>query len=177
MKIEINFEKRHLIILVLIGVLVSGSIVYAALNPTVPNPGHPISQLQKCSVGEILKINSVGEWACALGGAGSYIGATTQSYTGAGVDQYAGGSQKCHSAFISAYPGANIRICNAGDFVNGRPTANGWYNSYVGITETVTMGDCGGWTGSAGWYGSYWDTYAPSIRECSNPAKILCCAD
>jgi hypothetical protein len=172
MKLEINFEKRHLIILVLIGVLVSGSIVYAALNPTIPNPGHPISQLQKCSIGETLKINSAGEWACALGGSGSYIGSTNNAYTGSNVDHYTGGNQKCFAQYLGS-----SRMCNAADFANGRPSVNGWYNTYIGITDTIVMGDCGGWTGSAGWYGSYWDTYAPSIRECSNSAKILCCAD
>jgi hypothetical protein len=41
-------------------------LVFAGFDPLVPNPGHPVSQLQKCqNEGDILKMIG-GQWACAV---------------------------------------------------------------------------------------------------------------
>jgi len=62
--ITINLNnKTFYTLLAIISILVISGIVIATLNPDVPNPGHKISELQKCSNGETLKMVD-GNWAC-----------------------------------------------------------------------------------------------------------------
>lgn len=175
MKLEINFGKKHLFIFILVCVLVGGSIVYAALNPAIPNPGHAVSQLQKCGANEVLKMDSSGTaWGCGTGGGGIFVGATAGTYDGLDVGGYAGGNVKCDTQ----YPGS--RMCYAGDFVNGLPDpSDGWYNTYVisynpGAT-TTSFADCLGWTQEASWTGGMIWGSRPQAAACDQKFHILCC--
>ncbi len=71
MKIEVNIDKKYFFILLGVLIVIGGIIgVYAVLGAT-PNPGHPIADLQKCTVeGETLKIVG-GVWTCATANSGS----------------------------------------------------------------------------------------------------------
>ena len=63
MKLEVNIEKKYFFILLGVMIILGISVgVYAVLG-TTPNPGHAISELQKCSEGETLKIIG-GVWSC-----------------------------------------------------------------------------------------------------------------
>lgn len=67
-RIEIKFSNRLLYTLIALGIIVIITTgVYGALSTTVPNPGHNVSELQKCTVaGEILKMNAgATAWECA----------------------------------------------------------------------------------------------------------------
>ena len=68
-KININFSnKTFFIILAVFAILAVSGIAIASLGAT-PNPGHQLSELQKCSEGEILKMVG-GNWACATESSG-----------------------------------------------------------------------------------------------------------
>ncbi|MFZ1971174.1 MAG: hypothetical protein WAU65_03290 [Candidatus Nanoarchaeia archaeon] len=60
------YNNRLLYTLIVIGILaIAGVAVYAdAPSATIPNPGHPISQIQTCNTaGDILEMVS-GSWTC-----------------------------------------------------------------------------------------------------------------
>jgi len=58
-----SYSNRLLYTLIAFGILmIVGVGVYASLG-TTPNPGHPVSELQSCSDGEVLQMVS-GAWAC-----------------------------------------------------------------------------------------------------------------
>ncbi len=79
--IQINLgNKTFYTLIAIVAVLAIAGIAYAALNPSVPSPGHAISELQKCSNGEILKMDG-GAWTCSagLGLKDSGCGLTTDS--------------------------------------------------------------------------------------------------
>ena len=66
MKLEVNIDKKYFFILLGVIIVLGISVgVYAVLG-TTPNPGHAISELQKCSEGETLKIIG-GVWICGGG--------------------------------------------------------------------------------------------------------------
>ena len=64
--VTINLSNKVFYLLLLIlGLFVFAGIAYATLSNTVPNPGHAVSDLQKCGPGEVLKMNSDGSaWTC-----------------------------------------------------------------------------------------------------------------
>ncbi|MCL5730464.1 MAG: hypothetical protein M1165_02775 [Candidatus Pacearchaeota archaeon] len=65
--IHIHLTNRWLYTLIAIGILaIVGVVIYAdAPSSTIPNPGHPISDLQTCNTaGDVLQINSTGQWSC-----------------------------------------------------------------------------------------------------------------
>jgi len=69
--ITINLSnKTFYTLLAVISLVIISGIAYAALNPTIPNPGHAISELQKCSNGETL-VMAGGVWACSAGVTGN----------------------------------------------------------------------------------------------------------
>ena len=54
-----GMSNRLLYTLIAIGIMaIAATGVYAVLG-TTPDPGHPVSQLQPCSDGEILKITNL----------------------------------------------------------------------------------------------------------------------
>lgn len=66
--ITINFSNRTLYTLIAVfSLLIISGIVIATLNPTIPNPGHAVADLQKCGNGETLVMAS-GAWTCGAGG-------------------------------------------------------------------------------------------------------------
>jgi hypothetical protein len=62
--VKLTIKRRHLGIFVLLAVI--AWIGFAFAQPgTVPNPGHGIVDLEMCSAGKILKMNSLGTaWVC-----------------------------------------------------------------------------------------------------------------
>lgn len=63
--ITINLDNKTFYTLIaILSILVISGIAIATLNPDVPNPGHKISELQKCSDGETLVMVG-GNWACS----------------------------------------------------------------------------------------------------------------
>jgi hypothetical protein len=49
MEIQINIEKKHIaFFLVGIALVLLAGLVFAGFDPQIPNPGHAISELQKC---------------------------------------------------------------------------------------------------------------------------------
>lgn len=94
-----------------------------------------------------------------------YVGATSGSYNGLQIGGYDGGDAKCVATF-----GAGARMAYAGDFINVRPTLNGWYNTFTSAT-----GDCSGWTSDFN-YGQKWHASDdhPSGKTCSASERILC---
>ncbi|MEK7575654.1 MAG: hypothetical protein AAB491_01035 [Patescibacteria group bacterium] len=113
----------------------------------------------------------------SLGGGGgglrTYIGTTSSSYTG-NIGGYSVANSYCNSAF----PGS--RMCMAADFVNGRPTATGWYSAFIFTGGPFGTSDCESWTyqGSGNWT-QIWDiSQIPPQAEsisCNNVFPILCC--
>jgi len=67
MEIIIKLEKRYVtLFLTAVALILLAGLVFAGFDPLVPNPGHPVSQLQKCqNEGDILKMIG-GQWACAV---------------------------------------------------------------------------------------------------------------
>jgi hypothetical protein len=65
--------KRGVLIFVgIFLIVIVAGFAFASLNPAVPNPGHSVSELQKCSNGEILKMTN-GVWACVAESGGSSV--------------------------------------------------------------------------------------------------------
>lgn len=63
MKVIINFSKRWIYTLIVIGILaIVGVGVYASLG-AIPDPGHSVDELQPCSDGEILQMSG-DSWSC-----------------------------------------------------------------------------------------------------------------
>lgn len=137
---------------------------------------------QKLTVAGVIESTSGGikfpdgttQTTAATGGGGvkTFIGGTTGTYIGSDVGGYDGGDAKCAAQY-----GAGARMCAAGDFANGRPTASGWYNTFVhaGYYETNGLSDCMSWT--SGLYerlGMVWLSQ-PSPSNCSYAHQILCC--
>jgi hypothetical protein len=108
----------------------------------------------------------------------TYVGATASTYTGLGVGGYSGGDSKCASAY-----GTGARMCIAADFVNGRPSTIGWYNTFTWsmFVNGAVVGypsDCLGWlSNSPAYYGNIWGTSGgyPWGNSCDVSYKILCC--
>ena len=73
-KSDFNFSNRILYSLICLVVLSIVAVGVYAVPGTIPNPGHPISQLQLCSDGETLVMVG-GAWTCATGGGalGNYV--------------------------------------------------------------------------------------------------------
>ncbi len=121
-----------------------------------------------------------GQAAWAAGGGGglkTFCGATAQTYNG-NLGGYSGANQKCSIQY-----GAGARMCMAADFVNGAPTVNGWYSTFVtGWVDQYAV-DCLGWTTNAITFsgfkmaGPHWEISHPGpwARGCESSAKILCC--
>ena len=89
-KLQINFTNRWLYtLIVFFSLIVIGVGVYAVAG-TTPNPGHPITQLQPCSAGQILK--TVGTtWACGTDDGGTGLWSSFSSgiyYEGGEVNIY-----------------------------------------------------------------------------------------
>jgi hypothetical protein len=64
-KLKINFSNRLLYSLIAFGIIAILSVGVYALG-AVPNPGHAVSELQKCdSDGQVLKMAG-GAWTCGL---------------------------------------------------------------------------------------------------------------
>jgi|GEM_PF-4052604 len=116
-----------------------------------------------------------------VGGVKVFVGATWDSYDGAGVGGYDGGDAKCAAQF-----GAGARMCAANDFVNIRPWATGWYNTFQAINwwSVYHENDCAGWRSndpSGSYIGKYWrvddQIYGsmPYIGACRESYPILCC--
>lgn len=83
MRIKINFEKKHLIVLlVLIGIFVGGGIVYGYANP-LTGVGHDYSDLQPCGTGKILKMMGTA-WGCGDDAAGQWTTSGSNIYYGGG---------------------------------------------------------------------------------------------
>ncbi|MDP3901525.1 MAG: hypothetical protein Q8Q37_00930, partial [bacterium] len=113
-------------------------------------------------------------------GGREYVGATPSSYTGAQIGGYSSADSKCNAAY------AGSRMCAAADFSNARPTANGWYNTFV-LTEGESLGvrkvfgDCAVFGSVANIWGAFWAyngslaTYAPSYDTCVTTHNLLCC--
>ena len=126
-------------------------------------------------------------WQTPTGGGGVYVGATPDTYNGAGVGGYSGGDAKC----VAEYTGS--RMCVSSDFANGRPGAvSGWYNTFeAGCFETSGgtsciggwESDCRSWTSEVGseWLGGYAWGLGPFGRyhglwtRCNATKAILCC--
>lgn len=109
----------------------------------------------------------------AKNGLKTFVGATTSTYDGGefsgGVGGYSGGDAKCAAQF-----GAGARMAYVGDFVNGRPTVEGWYNGFSG--DSSSFGDCYTWKASTDSYqGLIWDVAnRPSQSACNAKHHILC---
>lgn len=65
-------NKVFYLVVVFVGVLLVSGVVFAALNPTIPNPGHAVSEIQKCSDGESLTMVG-GVWGCVDVGSGGSV--------------------------------------------------------------------------------------------------------
>jgi hypothetical protein len=66
MQINIKISNKAVYTLIIVGILAIISVGVFALG-SIPNPGHPISELQTCEEGESLQVVE-GEWACVSGG-------------------------------------------------------------------------------------------------------------
>ena len=125
-------------------------------------------------------------WQTPTGGGGVYVGATPDTYNGAGVGGYSGGDAKC----VAEYTGS--RMCVSSDFANGRPGAvSGWYNTFeAGCFETSAalrasvvgkaIADPGpARLAASGWgirLGPWSIRTSPWAVDCCNATKaILCC--
>jgi hypothetical protein len=111
------------------------------------------------------------------GGGGTYVGVTTNSYTGA-----RGGYAAANALCVAEVAGSN-RVCTSADFANGLPPAGatgiGWYNGFnSGLNDSVnnyTANDCTSWNSAASNYtGSLWSS-GPAYNTCNNARKFLCC--
>ncbi len=70
--IQINLSNRLLYTIIAIGVLlIAGVGVYAWSDPTT-GVGHSLDELEPCATeGDVLQINSAGDWECAAASSGS----------------------------------------------------------------------------------------------------------
>ena len=79
MALTLRIERKYFFAgLIVLGLVLGGVIVWAQITP-IPNPGHYLSELQKCGQDKILKIND-SEWTCAddnEGGGGGIGGSGT----------------------------------------------------------------------------------------------------
>jgi len=82
--VKINLQKKHInFVIIAVIFLIGGGFVYAQVVGSAPNPGHTITELQKCSPNQILKMNSGGtSWTCAVDQAGSLDTSEITSCTG-----------------------------------------------------------------------------------------------
>jgi len=181
-KIQINISNKSFYTFVVAIVLIAlGVVVYAQ---SLPNPGHTAAQIQPpsgCLAGEVLSWTGTA-WDCINVTTPTvdeevpktFVGATSQGYTGSGVGGYAGGDDKCEAEF-----GAGARMTVAADFVNGLPNVAGRYNTFVNDyhTSTETTNECQGWTSSGSLeFSPYWSTTinGPSYTICNFQIPILC---
>jgi hypothetical protein len=137
LNIKIHLTNRWLYTFIFLGILLLiGVGVYASLG-TTPNPGHPVSELQSCSDGEILQMVS-GAWACAdvdLTGGISSCSLQTTSATASRVLNSASNEQEV----IVGCPGYyTLTACSGGVYSNG---AGGGYINY-NVVDLYDPGHC-----------------------------------
>ncbi len=172
-----------------VGIGTSSPVAKLEVNGTVNVTGTvKMSGLQlgtSTASGNVLTADNTGNgtWQAAPKGLGTYVGATSLTYTGAGVGGYSGGNSKCAATF------AGSRMCMAADFVNGTPGAqDGWYNTYTFQTQAAyaSGGDCLNWTQNmySGfslvgpcwmYFGVSFPQYSGGMCGCSTSHRVLCC--
>ena len=115
----------------------------------------------------------------------TYVGVTSNSYTGSQVGGYSGGNAKCVSAF-----GTGTRMATSTDFVNGLPGVaagtKAWYSTFEYVYDLVPgndpnyyqVDDCKGWKDSSvGRWGAAWfggTDAQPSRARCDFSLPIIC---
>jgi hypothetical protein len=158
--VSINIKKRHLKFLFLVLVVFGISFAFSALQAEVPDPGHPVSEIQKCGEGEVLEIVN-GAWDCVSGritcadlpggscAVDSRIGAVTSANPSDGnwCKRDANGKINClNVAPVGTGGGSGCSIVDNGDFVTitcGSNSAN-VYDGQDGVDGTCSAGQCAG---------------------------------
>ena len=138
----------------------NGSIVYYNNGNVGIGTANPSTKLEVN--GQVKAVNTLK----------TFVGGTTATYTGAGVGGYAGGDTKCNAQ----YPGS--RMCISADFINGLPTAVGWYSTFISVYTggSNVYRDCNGWTSSQYYIANIWSGSSPNEAYCSSTQNILCCS-
>ena len=124
--ITVNFSNKTFYTLIaILSILVISGIVYAV--GSVPNPGHPITELQKCDDNGQTLIMAGGVWTCGSGTGGSLSCATS-----AGIHSGSSGNSIC-TAMGAGYACTAVSAADEGNLDTGNSTATcGWVSTTAG---------------------------------------------